>query len=79
MSSSSSSIRMAVFDTPTIPTIAMTVSFEKKVRATCVPPLPPLSRLTNPSLLVWIGPLVVKELKRVIESSEITKFVISLS
>lgn len=29
----------------------------------------------NYPLLVWIGPLVVKELKRVIESSEITKLV----
>jgi protein mago nashi len=25
--------------------------------------------------IVWVGPLVVKELKRIVESSEITKFV----
>jgi len=24
---------------------------------------------------VWVGPLVVKELKRIVEASEITKFV----
>jgi hypothetical protein len=27
------------------------------------------------SFLVWVGPLVVKELKRIVESSEITKYV----
>ena len=28
-------------------------------------------------IAVWVGPLVVKELKRIIESSEITKYVLS--
>ena len=27
------------------------------------------------ALAVWIGPLIVKELKRIVEASEITKFV----
>ena len=26
--------------------------------------------------VVWIGPMVVKELKRIVESSEITKYVV---
>ena len=28
------------------------------------------------NFIVWVGPLVVKELKRIVESSEITKYVI---
>jgi hypothetical protein len=30
----------------------------------------------HPSSLVWVGPLVVKELKRIVEASEITKCVL---
>ena len=30
------------------------------------------------NFIVWVGPLVVKELKRIVESSEITKYVTSM-
>jgi len=31
------------------------------------------------AVLVWVGPSVVKELKRIVESSEITKYALLLS
>jgi len=69
-SSSSSSIPMAVCVTPTIRTTAMTVLSVKRVSK--------LLAMANMRLIlrfgeVWVGPLVVKELKRIVESSEITK------
>ena len=61
---------MAVSDTPTTLIIETTVSFEKRVRISDSP----FQRIcSNPSYVVWVGPLVVKELKRIVEASEITK------
>lgn len=74
MSFSNSSIRTAVSAMPTIQITGTIVSFAKKV--CCI------SFLTHTRqplfLVVWVGSLVVKELKRIIESSEITKWVSSL-
>jgi len=69
-SSSNSSIRMAVCVTPTTRTTAMTVLSVKRVSERFA--------LANTLLMfavdeVWVGPLVVRELKRIVESSEITK------
>lgn len=60
---------MVVCVTQTIPTTGMIVLFGKRVGYSS-------SFYLHPSLndpLVWVGPLVVKELKRIVESSEITK------
>ena len=70
-SSSNSSIRMAVCVTPTTRTTAMTVLSVKRVSERFA--------LANTLLMfavdeVWVGPLVVRELKRIVESSEITKW-----
>jgi len=69
-SSSNSSIRMAVSVMPTTRTTAMTVLSVKRVSERFA--------LANTLLMfavdeVWVGPLVVRELKRIVESSEITK------
>ena len=69
-SSSNSSIPMAVCVTPTTRTTAMTVLFVKRV-CKCFA----LAEYVADAAVdeVWVGPLVVKELKRIVESSEITK------
>lgn len=61
---------MVVCDMQTTQTIEMTVSFAKKVSKLAV--LSPPTRLITSSS-VWVGPLVVKELKHIVEASEITK------
>ena len=68
--SSNSSIPMAVCVTPTTQTTAMTVLFVKRV-CKCFA----LAEYVADAAVdeVWVGPLVVKELKRIVESSEITK------
>jgi len=64
---------MVVSDTPTTLIIVTTVSFEKRVRKSDSPS----QRIcSSPSYIVWVGPLVVKELKRIVEASEITKWVV---
>ena len=72
MNSSNSSFLMVVFATQTIPTTETTVWSVKKVSVVFSP-------LADTSLMrmstVWIGPLVIKELKRIVEASEITKYV----
>lgn len=67
---SSSSTRTVVYDMQTTPTTETTVSFAKKVSVQRHISISlGLSRL----IPVWVGSLVVKELKRVVEASEITK------
>lgn len=65
------SILMDDFATRTIPTTGMTRSSAKRVRTSCSDFFP-----AHPSihLSVWVGPLVVKELKRIVEQSEIIKY-----
>ena len=72
-SSSSSSTRTGVCDTPTIRTTVMTRSSGKRVR---IPSSHALDASVDSNFVVWVGPLVVKELKLIVESSEITKYVI---
>ena len=69
-SSSNSSIPMAVCVTPTTRTTAMTVLSVKRVSERFA-----LAEYVADVAVdeVWVGPLVVKELKRIVESSEITK------
>jgi len=61
--------------TQTTPIIATTRLFAKKVsvdsRQGTTHLIPLFFSMTLPT--VWIGPLVVKELKRIVESSEIVK------
>lgn len=69
-------------DMPTTRTTATTVLFVKRVSF-----FSSYTRLIDCNLVpgdpyqrfhtVWVGPLVVKELKRIVEASEITKFVFS--
>ena len=72
-SSSSSSTRTDVCDTRTTRTTVMTRSSGKRVRI-IIPHA--LDVAVDSNFIVWVGPLVVKELKRIVESSEITKYVI---
>lgn len=62
---------MAVCDTPTTQTIGMTVLFAKRVSLHLLP----MFVGAKDGGAVWVGPLVVKELKRIVEASEITKCV----
>lgn len=64
-----SNTRMVVCDMQITPTTGTTVSSAKKVSGQHCPVS---ARLIAP-FPVWVGPLVVKELKRIVESSEITK------
>lgn len=59
----------------TTPTTVTTRSFAKKVSVAHLSAHIPLfdNGLTFELSTVWIGPLVVKELKRIVESSEIVK------
>jgi len=78
---SSSSTLMAVCDTPTTQTTATIALFEKKVSISFYLLQ---NRRNNAETtlglikIVWVGPLVVKELKRIVEASEITKCIASL-
>jgi hypothetical protein len=71
MNFSSSSTHMVDFDMRTTPTTGMTVLSGKKVSALMF--IYVLSVDFLRLKIVWVGPLVVKELKRIVEASEITK------
>ncbi len=82
MSSSNLNTTMAGYDMPTIPTIVTTVLSEKRVSRTSIwlrvydfSIVP--GEIHPPSILVYVSPLVVKELKHIVESSEIIKCVFS--
>src|SRR5258708_6550512 len=70
------------YEMPTIPTIVTTVLSEKRVSRTSIwlrvydfSIVP--GEIHPPSILVYVSPLVVKELKHIVESSEIIKCVFS--
>ena len=66
---------MVVFVTQTIPTTETTVLSVKKVSLLFFSPPSDTSLMTFVCMsTVWIGPLVIKELKRIVEASEITKY-----
>lgn len=73
MSSSSSNTRMAGCGTPTTPITGMTVSSAKRVSISFL--LAFWGPLPDFTTSVWVSELVVKELKRIVEASEIVKCV----